>query len=360
MSIRTLELTGTNPRHHGQQHGEACRDDVRGLYELRLRLMLERTDLKTEANVCALAERHLPILKDFSADLHAELEGIAEGSGLSPAQILVLNHYTDLRDLGLKDIAPNTQDDPGGCSAWFVDDGKVGGERFLGQTWDMHGSATPYALVLRIPHPRGELVVFTITGCLGMTGLSSWGTSLTINNLNSLDATLGVVWPAMVRACVQAESAKAAFDLAMKSPIGSGRHYIFADETDAFAMETSGTKKKAVWEHRAGGGRGSWIHTNHCVDDEMKPTARILPTSTTLKRYDTLKALDDTGRGPTTPKGLFDDFGKVSMAFNPDSPDDTATCGALVMDLRRKEILACKGLPGPGVAPVTMGLKAAT
>ena len=358
MHLHTLELTGLDPARHGEQHGEAFRDSIKEIYAIRLRLLLGRTDLVDEATVLALARHHLPVLERFDAGLYAELQGIARGAGLSPEQLVVLNHYTDLRDLGLKDLRTlEAGHDPGGCSAWMVDDGKgPQGERFLGQTWDMHGSATPYALLLTIPHERGRQTFFTITGCLGMTGLSSWGTALTINNLNSLDASVGVVWPALVRGCVAQPTARAGYELAMRSPIGSGRHYIFADDTEAFAVETSGTKKKLVWEKSSSAGSSSWFHTNHCVDEEMKATARILPTSTTLARFATLQAKSDGPQMPKTPAEMYAAFADVSMAFSPTSPDDTATCGAVVMDIRRRQAMACVGEPLPESSRVIVQL----
>lgn len=350
MELRTLTLTGTDPARHGEQHGEAFRDDIRAAFELRLRLTLERTDLQSRENVLELARHHLEPLRAFDSDLHAELCGIARGAGLSPEEVVVLNHYTDLRDLGLKDLS-RLRGDPEGCSAWFIDDGKAGGERFLGQTWDMHGSATPYALLLTVPHARGTQVFFTITGCLGMTGMSSWGTALSINNLNSTDATVGVVWPAMVRRCVKQATAREALQVAMKGPIGSGRHYIFADTHEVFAIETSGTKKKQLWSHASWTSTehdakpASWFHTNHCLDKGIAEVSRILPTSTTLERYATLQGKDKGGKRPKTPRALYDAFADVSLPWEPSKPDDTATCGALVMDLRRRQVLACVGLP---------------
>jgi len=142
-------------------------------------------------------------------------------------------------------------------------------------------------------------------------------------------------------------TARAGYELAMKSPIGSGRHYIFADDTEAFAVETSGTKKKLVWHKTSQAGTSSWFHTNHCVDDEMKATARILPTSTTLQRFATLQARDEGPGAPSTPAELYAAFADVSMPYDPARGGDTATCGAIVMDLRRKQAMACLGEPLP-------------
>jgi isopenicillin-N N-acyltransferase-like protein len=347
--IRILELQGTDPARWGEQHGEHFRDDIRAIADIRIALTLSKTDLGTKDNVLALARHHLPVLQRFDRALYDELCGIARGARLTPEEIVVVNHYTDLRDLRLADLQ---RLDAGGCSALFIADGA---HRILGQTWDMHGSAEPYALLLKVPAvpptpkvsgagiPKlGSTLCFTITGCLGMTGMSSWGVALTINNLNSVDATVGVVWSAIVRAALREPTAAAMRDLLLRAPIGSGRHYVVADDQDVFGIETSGTKRKIIRE----GGRGPYFHTNHCVDDEMAPTARILPGSTTLQRYATLGEIVKK-RAPATMDDMFNALQQVGLKQHPTNPHEVATCGALVMDITARNAKACVGIPGP-------------
>jgi isopenicillin-N N-acyltransferase-like protein len=370
MNLRTLELVGTNPHGWGEQHGEAFRDDIRRLYEIRLGLTLEKTDLVDEQTVLALAEHHLPLLRAFDDALFDEVQGLARGAGLTPAQVVVLNHYTDLRDLRKKDLqALGTQKDPGGCTTLFVDDGH---ERLLGQTWDMHGSAEPFALLLTVPQDpdvedtrpttkktsaagvpcAGQTVLFTITGCLGMTGMSSWGLGLTINNLNGVEARVGVVWPAFVRKALRQRTARDAMRLLGQTVVGSGRHYVFADDRDVFGVETSATKTKVIFD----GGPGPYVHTNHCIDEEMAPTARILPGSTTVARYETMSRCV-AQQAPRTAREMFDGFAAVGLVAKPELPHDVTTCGALVMDLKRRTVLACQGIPSSSVDPLVIEVR---
>ncbi len=363
-TIRTLELHGTDPAKWGEQHGESFRADVRAIYDIRLGLTLSKTDLGTEENVLALARHHLPVLEKFDRALYDELCGIARGARLKPEQIVVVNHYTDLRDLRLADLQrlDSAPADPGGCSALFLAEGK---HRILGQTWDMHGSAEPFALLIKVPSvppspqvnaagiPKmGHTLCFSITGCLGMTGMTSWGTALTINNLNSVDAVVGVVWPALVRRALREPTAKAMRDLIINSNIGSGRHYIVADDTDVFGIETSGTKKKVIRE----GGRGPYFHTNHCVDSDMIDTCRILPGSTTLQRYATLGEMVKKTL-PQDLRGVFDALAPVGLKQNPTNPHDVATCGALVMDITDRNAMACVGIPGPDADSIVVEVR---
>ena len=187
-----------------------------------------------------------------------------------------------------------------------------------------------------------------------MTGMTSTGVALTINNLNSVDATLGVVWPALVRKTLQSSSAAAAQATLQHSPIGSGRHYIVADDKEAFGIETSGTKKKVIFHAKEQS--ATYFHTNHCVDPEMAPTAKILPGSTTVQRYETLKLRVEQGRVPHSAREMFDAFKDVGLTEKPGDPDSVSTCGAIVMDLHSKKVLACQGIPGPEVTPFEVTL----
>lgn len=345
-SIQRLVLEGTDPARWGEQHGESLKDEVKGIYEVRLELTLGRTDLGREENALRLCERHLPVLERFDRALYEELCGIARGAGLTPAHLVLVNHYTDLRDLSLRHLEADPIDADAGCSVIFspTPEGPV-----LGQTWDMHGSATDYVRLLEVPGgPDGEgsegrTLLFTIAGCVGMTGLTSWGLGMTINNLNSLDARVGVVWPCLVRKALRQRSAEAARDVVLDAPLGSGHHYLVADAGALFGVETSGTKKKITQE----GTDRPHIHTNHCVDPEMRGTCRILETSTTLERYSKL----EERLGARAFEGALDVWqalAEVSSGRDPGSPHAVATCGAFVMQLEGRQALACEGVPGAG------------
>lgn len=345
--IFTLALEGTSPAGWGEQHGETFKSAIAELYKIRLGLMLERTDLATEDNVLALAQKHLPILRDFDADSADELEGIARGCGLTPAQIVVVNHYTDLRDLSAKDL----QDDPGGCSVLYSPP-----SRTLSQTWDMHGSATDYTAILEIPGRHPDIAperacVFTIVGCVGMCGINGAGLAMTINNLNSNDATLGVVWPSLVRRALREESAAKALEVVNRAPIGSGHHYVMADGREFYGLTTSGRKKKLTQS----GAHTAWVHTNHCTDDEMAETTKPITTSTTLARRAELDTLVERGV-PTTPETIFAAFKPVEMERTKEEPNKVATCGAVVMEIDHKRMLGMRGLPSKS-APLTFSVE---
>lgn len=359
--MRSLELpAGKSSREWGRIHGESFRGEIKALAEIRAYLCTKVGTFQTREQVMICARAHLPVLERYSAELHAELLGIAEGANVTPEDIVVANHYTDLRDLDPDPAtwrpAP-TADAPelaatakggvvaDGCSMFYAE---TPTGAILAQTWDMHATAIPYVMALRVP-PRGDAagaILLTVTGCLGMAGTSTRRVGVAINNLYSTDATLGVVWPALVRhALATGRDARDACRVMEQSPIGSGHHYFFAGDGEAYQLEASGTRRK--------GGKvdGRWYcHTNHCLDADIAARSKVPATSTTYERQAWLERelaaspvrdLDDAWRrlGSTDgwPKSIC-----TNMA-TPEAPHGVATCGAIAMNLRSGEVYIQQG-----------------
>jgi isopenicillin-N N-acyltransferase-like protein len=367
--MRVLDLpAGATPRQWGQLHGESFRGEIQSLAAIRVYLCTKVGSFSAEADVLRAAAAHLPVLQAYDEDLYQELVGTAEGAGLSPEHIVVANHYTDLRDLSpdpARWIPAPTSDAPRGASAGGGSDAGARDSqgdgcsvvwaetptgRVLAQTWDMHATAIPYVMLLGVPAvgDRPAHRVLTVTGCLGMAGMSSARVAIAINNLFSTDATLGIVWPAMVRKALAAPTAAAARDVVMASPIGSGHHYFVADRHHAFAIETSGTRRKQIFEG-GGDGRG-YCHTNHCLDADIAASSKVPPTSTTYDRYAWLSKslaarpiadLADAWRRLGSQEGW-----PRSVSTNlatPQNPHGAATCGAIAMNLDSGELWAQGG-----------------
>ncbi len=370
--MRVLELpAGKSPREWGRIHGESFRGEIKALAAIRSFLCTRVGAFTSREQVLSTAKAHLPVLERYHKGLYEELIGIAEGAIIAPEEIVVANHYTDLRDLDPDPatwrMAP-TGDDPdmtSGGRDWSgavrIPDPASGGEgcstiwaetvtgRILAQTWDMHATAIPYVMVLGIPEsedgPAARLL--TVTGCLGMAGMNSERVAVAINNLFSTDATLGVVWPAVVRRALHLDTAAEARDLIANSPIGSGHHYFVADRKEAFAIEASGTRRRMIFA----GEKKSFCHTNHCLDADVAARSKVPETSTTYDRMKwlehdlerkVLKDLDDAwlrlGNEDNWPRSI------CTNMSTPEAPHGTATCGALAMNLDSGEWWAQQGL----------------
>lgn len=334
-----------DPAARGEAHGELWRAEIHELAAIRTELTILKGGFKGADEVTAIAALHLPLLARFSPDLHAELLGIARGAAVTPEQVVILNHYTDLRDVPASVLAEPATDDPGGCTSIYVPG--EGGGAVLGQTWDMHGTADPYVRLLHI-RPRGgddELILFTLTGCLGMTGLTAAGVGVTINNLSSTDGQVGVVWPALVRSMLASGSATAARDRLLATRLSSGHHYMMGDGRAFYGVETSG-KQKVVTQI---GARAAHLHTNHCFDPVLRRCERVPTTSTTFRRLELATTLYVQQR-PHDLEGVWSllsshDGYPNSLCSHIDEGDPSAakTCGRMVLQLATGEVWASRG-----------------
>ncbi len=346
--MRTIDLRDcASGRERGLAHGRQFAGEITTLVELRIYLACKISGF-TRDGLEQVAGAHLPLLRAYDEDLYDELVGIAEGSGCAAADIVILNQYTDIRDMSPKadpeEGLAGEADYDGGCTLVWA---KASAGPVFGQTWDMHASAMPYVLMMRVADAGGgDAWLLSLTGCLGMAGLNGAGLSIGINNLTSTDASPGVVWSAIVRKAMRESHASAAKDVLLASRTASGHHYLVCDEKDVFSVETSGTKNQLIFSGEA----RDFVHSNHCLDAEIAGCSRVPAQSTTHDRYDAMIA--DLEERPIvdvddlwTRLGSHEGYPR-SICTNmstPESPHAAATCAGIAMDMRKREILAVAG-----------------
>jgi isopenicillin-N N-acyltransferase-like protein len=334
----------------GRAHGETFRAEIHALAALRTELVVAQGKLADAGQVLEVARAHLPVLAAFDARLSDELSGIAEGAALDPAALVVLNHYTDLKDLGPEAVGKSESPHDEDCSA--VAAGTPAGP-VLGQTWDMHGSAAAFVAALHVPafEERPEAWMLSLTGCLGMAGMNAAGVGVTINNLRSHDARVGIVWPALVRRMLAERDARAAAEVLMAAPMSSGHHYLVADRAHAFGVETSGVLKSMIFEAAwASRPDAVYVHTNHCLGEAVGAVSSIAPGSTTLERYAWLTR-DLAERPLADARDLFARLGSheghprsvCTHLASEVAPHAMATCAGVVMDLGAGRAWAAPG-----------------
>jgi isopenicillin-N N-acyltransferase-like protein len=355
--LEPLVLDQAQPRDRGRAHGEHWRAAIHELAELRLALTLRRSGFLDEDEVLAAAGLHLPVLREQLPAQAEELEGIAEGAAISPERVVVLNHYTDLRDVprsvlgrpGLRSeptSGSGARADPDGCTAvYFMGEGGP----VMGETWDLHANAEPYVRMLRIAPAGGdhETLCVTLTGCLGAAGLSGRGVAVTINNLSSTDGRVGVVWPALVRAMLEQPDARTAYELLMRTPLSSGHHYVIADGRDFFGVECSGELKVLTQL----GPRAAHLHTNHCFDPVLRRREAVPTGSTSFHRLNLATTVYAQER-PRDEEGMWSllhtrDGSRGSLCIDPPGPDaeptGTATVAVIVMRLSDGRVRVVRG-----------------
>lgn len=342
--MRVLDLRDcNNGRERGLKHGRLYAGEIAKLAELRIYLACLISGFERDG-LLRTAEEHLPILEEFDAELHAELLAIAESAGLPPSHLVVLNQYTDIRDIKPPSSVAGDADYDGGCTMIWA---RCQGRPVYAQTWDMHCTAMPFMTMLRVTDAGGDDAwVLSLTGCLGMTGLNAAGLCIGINNLTSTDAQAGVPWSAIVRRSLRETKASAARDLLLKCRMGSGHNYLVADDDEVFAVETSGTLRKVIFSGEA----EEFVHCNHCLDQEIASNSRVPDKSTTFDRQTAMEAalakcsiidVEDAWQRLGSQEGF-----PRSICTNmstPENPHAAATCAGIAIDIQSRRILAVAG-----------------
>ncbi len=329
-----LRLTGTDPQSWGRQHGEAMRQQVREMADIRAKLLSAALGGKgwSAGQIEKLCDDQLAALAERWPTVLAELQGISEASNVSLRELVVANAYTDLRDFSAADASP----DDTGCSAIAAHGPHV---NFIAQTWDMHASAEPYTLLLEFPDAARPMRVLTVAGCVGLSGVNAAGVSVMINTLQSSETNRhGLLWPGLVRLMLQQPTAQAAVDFLAANLPSAGRNFIIADRTQAFDIEVTGRRFEQIGV--ASDAEPAYLlHTNHYrgslerteLKDRLGPTTHQRLAA--LERF-TAELPVDRLNGDELRRAFFE-TGALCSCINLRKPVDanaSATCGGLGVD----------------------------
>lgn len=368
--LRVLPLSGT-PYDIGFAHGKAYSADIQMLTEERMRLATDPFWTggrgATLAEVIALGKASLVAHEEYAPALMQEMRGMADATGLDLAELVTMNGFTDFVDAvaalpPLNDApmlrrtdAPTTDNtDAGGCTAFLIAP-KASANRtpWIGQTWDMHASATPHVILLDIaPNEGPALLTFTITGCVGMIGINEHGVAVSINNLNGSDGRSGVHWVYVVRQMLAQSTFEAAMHELQRAPLSGAHNYLLMGYDEAGALRganiEAGSTRKVVTPLE-----DVLIHTNHCVAPEMnsveRPRKGISLESTTTRLAQAQRILGSE-RGAITLESLqeltrYKEPGAFSICAYTRPGYDVETSGAAIMSPATRELWAAWGQP---------------
>jgi isopenicillin-N N-acyltransferase-like protein len=335
-----LELKGSF-REQGRSHGEAYRKEIHELAAIRqplIRNFLKKFDLwqleKFYTKQVAALAKYPEIFEEFC--------GVAEGARIGLNDLMVLNNYTDMRDF--LELDPNDE----GCSVFYFRNKKA---TVAGQTWDMHGSATPFVRYLKTHHENNlTCTIFTVTGCLSLAGINSHGVGVLINNLHALECSVkGLMWPGLVKLILlkSQNRAEAQKILATHLP-ASGHNYLIFDRTGAYNIETTGKQLDVIGE--VGDKGGYAFHTNHYVGKLKKFENAERKSSTTEHRWKAVEKVFLEKFDDLDYKSAQDELfvrnaaATICIPVQNDKPNASATCGGLIWDAAASKALFFKGL----------------
>lgn len=327
---------------NGQEHGEEFANAIKELVEIRRDLMLQRSP-ELEPKLETISLQQWSVSQAFDPELALELRGISEGANISINDVVILNNYTDFRDISLPDE---------GCSTAHVNDKN---NIWAGQTWDMHRSAKNYACVIDVPE-RGDdpknpkaprALMFSLVGCVGMMGVNFNKCLVGVNNINTKNARAGLIWPLLVRNLLKKKNRKDIVASLTSAPVTSGHNYVVADPSGGEQWEVTPTVKALVSKVELPN-PGYTFHTNHCLTEEAKAEEDVaFQNSTSKQRYD---LIEKKIKGVQSYDGLLslltDHEGypkSICSHFESGAQDPSYTCGGGIAYLSGDDIIFWRG-----------------
>jgi isopenicillin-N N-acyltransferase like protein len=200
------------------------------------------------------------------------MAGIAEGGGVPPWQIHVLNARTEI-------INART----GECSALYFAASGV-----LAQNWDWLEPLEAECVVITHERPDGHrYVAFGEPGMVAKIGLSSAGVGVCLNILFAPHDLTGLPVHVLIGALLNAAGFEQARALLEDAGRGKASHLLVADGGGhAVSMEYFGDSRYALAPVD-----GVLLHTNHCLG--LGAAGRTAELANSCARHDQLKAALD-------------------------------------------------------------------
>lgn len=326
------------PLEWGIYHGEEYKVAISELAKIRRELMLAKNP-KLLKKLDQLALEQFNFSKSFAPHLTMEMEGIAKGSGLTLTDIIILNNYTDFRDI----ILPEE-----GCSTVHI---QTENQILSGQTWDMHRSAKNYMCILHIPETNihSAQLILTLVGCVGLMGVNTDNGFIGVNNINTTNAKTGLIWPLLVRKTLEAKNLMQMSNTLLHAPVTSGHNYLISTPEGGEHLEITPTVSEKV-SSLTKNEIGSIFHTNHCLGKEIqKLEDKNSMSSTTFNRFNLLNKKNKNVHNLSDLKSLLtdhDEFPKsICSHFENGAQDPSFTCGGGVSDLNNGKHIFWRGCP---------------
>ena len=347
MMFKEVTLTGT-PYERGLKYGQTCKEEIaisvrnyRDLFALRKKLTWEQAQ--------QLSRRYLPAIRALDEAYIDEMQGIADGAGITFDEVLTINARTELLHTGLSAddlmqectafaaMAPTTKDDV----------------VLAGQTWDFTLLQRQAVVIVRIPAEgnRPGLLFFPEAGMIGGKGMNSAGLSLTLNALRTKERGEGLPVHIRMRRILECTTLNQAYEHAVRGAMPSAANLMMTHKDGvALNVELDPSAIDVLLPQQ-----GVLVHTNHFLGPKNLLIHDHAGSGSTYIRLQRAQQLfcDKHGLTMEDAQAAFRDHKGYPTSIcahpvNPATPvtiTQNATNFGLVMDLTHLEVWLAWGNP---------------
>lgn len=257
VTFPVIEVEGT-PYECGKQYGQAAATLIKKNLEAYVRLYSFHTQLERDAAI-KKAQRYLLPIEQFSPDILEEMHGIAEGAGVSLAEVVLLNTRMEL----LSQVPLHE------CTSIAVlPEAASQGQLWLAQNWDWLHVTKGLTILLKIRQVGKPLVVMLVeAGHVGKMGFNDAGLGLCVNWLEADKSLVGVPFIVLCRAVLNSDQVNNAIDILYGARRATSANFLIAHKS-GFAVDLETTPDDIDFIEPA---RGLLVHTNHFVSERLRP-----------------------------------------------------------------------------------------
>lgn len=300
-----------------------------------------------------LALQYRAVIARYNPDYIDEMQGIADGAGVTFDDILLLNCRSEVVLRGFSDAVPD------GCTAMAATPSKTDGRSTLiGQNWDWKMSQRESMILVKIRQTasgRPDLLLLTEAGIIGKYGMNSAGMGFCFNALATDDFPEGAL-PLHIacRGAMDSRNLTEAISKVGGQQLGCAVNFLFASRDGiAVDVEVSNDDFDVLYPQD-----GILVHANHFRSLRLprypfRDTAKKKWPDTFI-RCGRAEELIRSVKGGVTVRDfmrIFADHGDYPASIchheDPATPAyaRVGTVMSFVMDLERMEMHLCMGAP---------------
>jgi len=282
---KEIVLSGT-PYEKGYKHGSLCKEEVLNSMEsYRMRFWRGHHFSWTQAK--AIAREYLPFLTGDYQRFVEEMQGIADGAGVTLDDILTLNCRTEIL---YSTHEPPKEEEAQECTAFSaLPPATKDGITLAGQTWDYSMNQRKSSIIVRFP-AEGKIparLLFPEAGMVGGKGVNSAGLSLTLNALSTKSGGTGIPMHIRMRRILECNYLSEAYLAATVQPIPfAANHIITHKDGVSLSLELDPSGCDVILPRD-----GIIVHTNHFCGPRMIQNHPHSASASTYIRYQMLERL---------------------------------------------------------------------
>lgn len=235
-------ITG-KPRERGRAYGKQFKAAIGDFLDKEIFKAFVQPKQPTRDDMLRYAAACAKEVKAFAPLIHDEMEGMAEGSGLSLEQVTLITLHEELWHRGDLPKVPHCTGIAVGPAA-----GKAG-DTFVGQTWDWMESVRGLSRMLLWKRPEGPAVLaYAFPGLWVGAGLNDAGVALVWTSAGSGGPRVGIPSYVLIAQMLYQDSLKAALEEARRAKHAGYFTFVLGDGEGRLANVEGSPKELAVEE----------------------------------------------------------------------------------------------------------------